>query len=99
MTQPSTLSESNTSGYYYGSADPAHTHAYLWPAVKRLLKEHQPPCRIFELGCGSGATAGLLRGLGYSVTAVDPSADGIRIAGESYPGVTFETGSAYDDLA
>jgi 2-polyprenyl-6-hydroxyphenyl methylase/3-demethylubiquinone-9 3-methyltransferase len=51
------------------------------------------------LGCGNGATADVLRGLGYSVTAVDPSEDGIRLAKDSYPDITFDVGCAYDRLA
>ena len=99
MIPPSTSSEKETGGYHFDSADPAHTHGYLLPTVISLLKEYPPPCRIFELGCGSGATANALRALGYSVTAVDPSVEGIRLAKENYPDITFAVGSAYDQLA
>lgn len=93
-----TLSETNIEGYHYGSAAPAHTNEYLLPTVVKLLKHYPPPCRIFELGCGSGATASVLNRLGYDVTAVDPSVEGISIAKENYSGVTFAIGSAYDEL-
>jgi 2-polyprenyl-6-hydroxyphenyl methylase/3-demethylubiquinone-9 3-methyltransferase len=89
----------DTGGYHFGSAIPAHTHEYLLPTLFKLLKEYPPPCRIFELGCGNGATANVLRGLGYDVTAVDPSVEGIRIAKDNYSGITFAVGSAYDELA
>lgn len=98
-TVSSIPSETDISGYHYGSAALAHTHSYLLPTVIKLLKAYPPPCRIFELGCGSGATANVLRGLGYDVVAVDPSLEGIRLAKDNYPGVTFAVGSAYDDLS
>jgi len=94
-----TVSETNTGQYHYGSAAAAHTNQYLLPTVMHLLKPYPPPCRIFELGCGNGATANALRGLGYDVTAVDPSIEGISIANENYSDITFAVGSAYDDLA
>jgi len=35
----------------------------------------KPPCRVLEVGCGSGVIAGRLAGRGYSVTGLDPSAE------------------------
>ena len=55
--------------------------------------------RVFELGCGSGATADMLCAMGYSVTAVDPSTSGIEHAQKSYAGPVFAQRSAYDNLA
>jgi len=42
--------------------------------LKRVLSEHDvQPCRALELGCGTGANAVWLAGLGFDVTAVDLS--------------------------
>ena len=51
-----------------------------------------------DLGCGNGATAAMLTEIGFSVTAVDPSASGVLVAKETYPNVQFAERSAYDDL-
>jgi 2-polyprenyl-3-methyl-5-hydroxy-6-metoxy-1,4-benzoquinol methylase len=54
---------------------------------------------VFDLGCCNGATAAALAGRGYEVTGVDPSDQGVRIARQAHPGLRFEQGSCYDDLA
>ena len=54
---------------------------------------------IFDLGCGNGAVANELSKLGYTLTGVDPSEEGIRLANQAYPHLKLEVGSAYDDLA
>jgi 2-polyprenyl-3-methyl-5-hydroxy-6-metoxy-1,4-benzoquinol methylase len=97
MTQLPT--ETDISRYHYGSAAPPCTDAYLMPTVMKLLKSFPPPVSIFELGCGNGATANQLSLLGYKVTGVDPSIEGIQIAKESFGCCHFAVGSAYDDLA
>lgn len=89
-------------GYAYGHAGPNPSHAYLLPAVRRLLGRALPegaPKRVFELGCGNGSVARLLAAEGYQVTGVDPSEQGIAQARRAYPGLRLEPGSAYDELA
>lgn len=90
-----------TSEYTYSDADASFTASYLLPTVSRLVQRAvPPPARIFELGCGNGATARYFAALGYDVTGVDPSASGIRYAGaEPAPNVHLETGSTEEDLA
>ncbi|HEV2912884.1 MAG TPA: class I SAM-dependent methyltransferase [Pyrinomonadaceae bacterium] len=83
----------------YTSNTPAHTNAYLLPVVRRLLRSAPPPARVFDLGCGNGTIAHEIATLGYEVTAIDPSVDGIRIATESFSDCRFAVGSAYDDLS
>lgn len=93
-------SENLNSGYQYRSAGPTWSNGYLWGPLKEIvLADAQRGSRIFEVGCGSGATADMLSGLGYSVTAIDPSVSGIQQARSSYPQVAFYEGSAYDDLS
>lgn len=40
-----------------------------------------------------------MAGEGWSVTGVDPSSEGIAQAVDAFPDLSFEQGSAYDDLA
>ncbi|MBX3435498.1 MAG: methyltransferase domain-containing protein [Pirellulales bacterium] len=88
-------------GYRYDDALSNHSHGYLLPAVTSELSARfgAAPGRVFDLGCGNGSVAACLASLGYDVTGVDPSAEGIRQAAASYPELRLEEGSAYDDLA
>ena len=87
--------------YRYSSGDPTWANSYLWPVLLRELRRRAPPPRrVFELGCGNGATARHLAQHGYSVTAVDPSESGIAIAKEfESEHLHFDVGSTADDLA
>ena len=90
-------------GYRYADGGTNHSHAYLLPIVDRALDEFtaRPGSRrgVFDLGCGNGSVGAHLTRRGYSVTGIDPSADGIREAAAAHPELRLETGSAYDDLA
>jgi 2-polyprenyl-6-hydroxyphenyl methylase/3-demethylubiquinone-9 3-methyltransferase len=73
---------------------------YVWRVVRGALSRTATPgARIFEIGCGNGATAGRLRSLGYQVTAVDPSRSGIDAARRTHTGVVFDVGTVEDPLA
>lgn len=86
--------------YRYNSSSPSWSNQYLWKPLEQLvLLEHPAEHRIFEVGCGSGATANMLSQHGFTVTAIDPSKSGIEQAKSGYPHILFEEGSAYDDLA
>jgi 2-polyprenyl-6-hydroxyphenyl methylase/3-demethylubiquinone-9 3-methyltransferase len=90
------------SGYRYADASASHTNAYLMPHLRVALAGVTWPAgprRVFDLGCGNGAMAAELTAAGYTVTGVDPSEEGIRLAREHYPGLDLHPGSAYDDLA
>ena len=89
-------------GYRYSDAGHTEAHDYLLPAVRNILKKLDLPSaerQIFELGCGNGATAALLQGLGYAMVGVDPSEEGIAHARKAYPSLRLDLGSCYDDLA
>ncbi|HMO09586.1 MAG TPA: methyltransferase domain-containing protein [Paracoccaceae bacterium] len=94
-------SSDSISGYRYGDAETNTSHGYLLPAVKAELAGigSGVPKRLFDLGCGNGSVGAVLHGMGWNVTGVDPSEEGIAQARARYPGLRFETGSAYDDLA
>lgn len=84
--------------YDYNDAQPAHTHAYLWPVIQRAIRcRAWPERRAFDLGCGNGATGRALIDEGFEVFGVDPSESGVRQARSQ--GVKAEVGSAYDDLS
>lgn len=91
--------------YPYLNAEPAHTQAYLLPTVLQEIaaamgQRSGSPSegRVFDLGCGNGATAAVLSQKGYLVVGVDPSPGGIGIANATCPHLRMEVGSCYDDL-
>jgi len=84
--------------FKWDSAEHTCAHAYLMPAVLRIL-EPLKPRKIFDLGCGNGSVANALTQKGYRVVGVDPSPDGIRHARKAYPHLKLYPGSAYDPLA
>lgn len=90
------------SGYVWEDAELNSSHDYLLPALKALLARESLPQerrRLFELGCGNGSVANELVGLGWNVTGVDPSEQGIAQANARFPAIPLRLGSAYDDLA
>ena len=87
-------------GYRWHSAEPTCAHAYLWPALRRILADgvaQGRAKRVFDLGCGNGAAARVLAAQGWEVAGVDPSPEGVAYARAS--GLDLRVGSAYDDLA
>ncbi|MFC1606249.1 class I SAM-dependent methyltransferase, partial [Pseudomonadota bacterium] len=91
---------SDFSGLAYDDSERTCPSYYLWDSVSKIIKEElSKGDRIFEIGCGNGATSGMLLELGYDVIGIDPSKSGIEIARVTHPGGRFEVGSAYDDLA
>jgi 2-polyprenyl-3-methyl-5-hydroxy-6-metoxy-1,4-benzoquinol methylase len=72
----------------------------LWrPLLKVLTDRLRPGDAILDVGCGSGATAGMLAKKGFRVVGIDPSESGISLAEKAFPDVKFARRSAYDDLA
>lgn len=86
------------SEYCYSGGGAAHNHAYLAPILKRVLGQYRP-AKVFDLGCGNGATSDWIRQQGHAVVGVDASPSGIVQARANYPEVEFIEGSAYDRLA
>jgi len=90
----------DAAGYPWNSTEPTCSHAYLWPAVRRILADgiaEGRAMRVFDLGCGNGAIARALVDEGWEVAGVDPSQEGIDYARAS--GLDLRVGSAYEDLA
>jgi len=89
----------NVSGYRYADHSLNSSHDYLLPAVTTILTDRFTSCkRIFELGCGNGSVANALSELGFQVTGVDTSEEGIAQAHCFYPNLNLHYGSAYEDL-
>lgn len=87
-------------GYAYADPGLNSSHDYLLPAIrKELSRIGGRSRRLFDLGCGNGSVGALVASDGWDVTGVDVSREGIEQARQAYPGLRFETGSAYDDLA
>jgi len=90
------------SGYKYGHAEQNFSHGYLLPVLREiLLAERLRDARtsVFELGCGNGSVSCALAEMGFEVTGVDPSREGLQVANERYPHLNLHLGSAYDALA
>lgn len=96
------MNDMDISGYRYAHSGLGASHDILLPAVRRLLGSlNLPPSerRLFELGCGNGSVANVLSQLGWDVTGVDPSTEGVAQAQAAYPELKLSTGSAHDKLA
>lgn len=94
------MKKNNSIEYQYQSSELSWDNAYLWqPVEKILLSKKSNVNRLFDLGCGNGASANAASKLGFDVVGVDTSESGIHAATESFPQVKFAIGSAYDDLA
>jgi 2-polyprenyl-3-methyl-5-hydroxy-6-metoxy-1,4-benzoquinol methylase len=89
-------------GYHYSGSTMNSSHNYLLPTVLRQLDSlalHDNQHRLFELGCGNGSVAAKISSLGWDVTGVDPSSEGIQQAQANYSDLKLFEGSAYEDLA
>jgi 2-polyprenyl-3-methyl-5-hydroxy-6-metoxy-1,4-benzoquinol methylase len=91
------------SAYRWTDAKKEDSHSYLLPTLISALQNLNLPApaekRVFDLGCGNGSIGHELSKLGWQVTGVDPSREGILHANRSYPNLALTVGSAYDDLA
>jgi 2-polyprenyl-3-methyl-5-hydroxy-6-metoxy-1,4-benzoquinol methylase len=96
------MTEESKNKPYFDYADCAsgHHHAYLLPAVKKMLAASgAKDRRLFDCGCGNGSFGQRLVEDGWNVTGVDPSEDGVRLAKDHFPDVRVEHGSTEEDLA
>lgn len=101
---PKTTHQDNDLSFYpyFADADRKFYHEYLLPVFFRILDGIQLSSydrKVFDLGCGNGATAVALEEKGYSVVGVDPSERGIRQAKSAHPELRLYQGSAYNNLA
>jgi 2-polyprenyl-3-methyl-5-hydroxy-6-metoxy-1,4-benzoquinol methylase len=86
QTEPA--SQGYLAEFHYGSAEAAHTEAYLWRHIITLCAELGGR-RIVDIGCGNGALCRELASRGYEVVGCEPSADGVRVAQSAAPELMF----------
>jgi 2-polyprenyl-3-methyl-5-hydroxy-6-metoxy-1,4-benzoquinol methylase len=92
------MEQADISGYRWSTAELNESHGYLLPAVEAALSRLAKR-RLFDLGCGNGSVCAHFARLGWDVTGVDPSTEGIGQARRQYPELKIHVGSAYDPLA
>jgi len=85
--------------YGWQNKQPTDAHKYILPKIIELLPKNNTDLKVLDIGCGNGFTAYRLARLGFDVTGIDASEDGIRIAQKEYTGVRFEVASIYDDIS
>jgi 2-polyprenyl-6-hydroxyphenyl methylase/3-demethylubiquinone-9 3-methyltransferase len=84
-------------GYAWPDAQLTDAHGYLLPALVQIFEREtcrSKPRRLFDLGCGNGTVANALAALGWQVTGVDPSPQGIAQANSAFPHLPLDVGSA-----
>lgn len=86
--QTDATSQGHLAEFHYGSAEAAHTEAYLWRHIISLCAELGAR-RIVDIGCGNGALCRELASRGYEVVGCEPSADGVRVAQRAAPELVF----------
>ncbi len=88
--------------YYNSDLSYIHHHGYSDVAINaakvilELIETKTKPCKIVDLGCGSGTTARILSEAGHEVLGVDYSEHMVELARKNVPMATFETGSLFD---
>src|SRR5579862_5068114 len=86
--------------FHYGHAELASHHPMLLPTLERVVTQRVPKGgRLFDCGCGNGSVAAHLTSLGYRVTGIDPSTEGIAMGKTQHPECDLRSGSVYDDLS
>jgi 2-polyprenyl-3-methyl-5-hydroxy-6-metoxy-1,4-benzoquinol methylase len=93
------LKPADHSGYEYHDNDASCAHEYLLPFVLTRVREisQYKSIKVLDLGCGNGYVASRIAEEGHSVIGVDVSSDGIAIARASFPGISYQLCSVYDD--
>jgi ubiquinone/menaquinone biosynthesis C-methylase UbiE len=78
----------------YDETLPGHVvEHYAEKRARFVLRASPPPGRILDVGCGTGALAARLAGLGYAVVGLDPSQGMLDVMRERAPEVEAVRGS------
>lgn len=90
------MTHDDASSYAHGQAGLLVHHDYLLPAVERILGPANGRS-LFEVGFGNGSVAAHLTELGFKVTGIEPSEDGLALARQRCPRLTnLHQGDVYD---
>ena len=83
------MSEANFDriAHRYDESLPAHVVEHYLDKRVRYIREHCPPGRALDVGCGTGTLAGRLARAGYEMTGLDPSQGMLEVMAESEPEV------------
>lgn len=84
--------------YGWHNAQSSCAHTYILPVLLTTVRQAlgEPPGTVVDIGCGNGFIASRVASLGYRVSGIDASADGIEIGRRAYPGVDFHQCSVDD---
>jgi 2-polyprenyl-6-hydroxyphenyl methylase/3-demethylubiquinone-9 3-methyltransferase len=74
--------------FRWTDADKTTAHAYLVPAVIKILRAISPRT-VLDLGCGNGSFSAVLQSQGFEVVGCDASESGIAFARQAHPGIEF----------
>lgn len=85
-----------SSAYRHGNL--RQCHAYVLPDLERMMTGLAPGARVLDVGCGNGSLTAEFGRMGYDVTGVDLSREGIEQARAHYPAGRFEVLAADERL-
>src|SRR5687768_6494931 len=83
----------------YHDKEASCAHEYLLPTLLKTIQEisRGRSLKVLDIGCGNGYVASRVAAQGNSVVGIDVSPDGIQIARNSFPDVSYSVGSIYDN--
>jgi SAM-dependent methyltransferase len=88
----------STSSYVYGAATMPHTAGYVRPVVMSYLEDVPVGASVLDLGCGTGELLASMADRQWQRTGVDMSTQGIQLARQAHPDITFVEADATGDL-
>jgi 2-polyprenyl-3-methyl-5-hydroxy-6-metoxy-1,4-benzoquinol methylase len=83
-------------GYGWTSSLAPHSCAYLAPQVVAVLSKLKVR-RVLDLGAGNGHLAGMMAAAGCEVVGAEHDREGVRIAAENHPSISFHHYGVEDD--
>lgn len=87
------------SDYGYDNHEASCAHEYLLPTLFERVQNvsNGQSLRVLDIGCGNGYVASRIAGYGHTVIGIDVSSTGIAIARSSFPGISYQVSSVYEE--